>query len=178
MQGIKKFLICVSSDANNPERQWCKDRKKVMVKLAAHNGIEGIAFDYDSEFYRLETRKGTLSKFCKTLINVVRSHKCDAIFTHNPHGEYGHLDHKLVFNTIFDHVPPDIRLLYTDICQESNWPSDPVISDLSTMLFYQDKVMDCVADEAALKEAEMAYRAAGCWTWDKPIVKRCGVYRI
>lgn len=172
----KRDIAIVSDDEVNPDRQQYKEGRSVMFRLARDNDVDAVALPYPSEFYRLETRKGGLARFCDSVKRLLDDDDYDAVFTHNPHGEYGHMDHKLVFDIVFNHSKHPI--MFTDICQESNWPSDPAISGLSRMLFYKEKVGEFEADEAKLKAAEAAYRIKGCWTWDKPIQKTCSVYKL
>jgi LmbE family N-acetylglucosaminyl deacetylase len=73
----------------------------------------------DSNFYRLPPRGVglTLPKvrddMIQLLANVIATEEPDYIFTHNPMGEYGHGDHRFVFNLVSMFRTP---LLLTDIC--------------------------------------------------------------
>lgn len=171
----RELLVC-STDFGNPKRQWCAHRKHSTIRLCANYGVKFDCFDYPSEFYRLPTRDGQLDDFYMQIANRVQHTDADIVFTHNPHGEYGHLDHKLVFDIVFNYSPAPIW--YTDICQRSNWPSDIAIKNLEKQLFYKRKVGDYTADDEKLDYCEKEYRAEKVWTWDKSIVRECGVYEI
>ena len=45
----------------------------------------------------------------------LKKKECDFVFTHNPMGEYGHIDHKMIFELMYNRV--DKPLLITDLLQ-------------------------------------------------------------
>ena len=115
----KKILIC-SSDYNNPQRQWCKNRKEALFEIGNYvDSEQTICLDYNSEFYRAPTRpingapveedekvSGPWRLMCQHIIETIEemSKDCDAIFTHNPYGEYGHLAHIMLFDLVYKNV--------------------------------------------------------------------------
>ena len=98
----------------------------------------------------------------------------DYIFTHNPLGEYGHLDHKFLFETVLLHS--SAPMVYTDICLKSNWPSVSVIPPRVRTLFYNCKLTDCDLDLKFYSRCQQRYEEAGVWTWGEPPVDHCGLY--
>lgn len=171
----RTLLIC-GSDEMNEKRPWGKEGKRTMLELAHKNGVGACAYSYDCEFYRLETRNGAFAIFYNAIANAVNSTEYDAIFTHNPHGEYGHIDHKLIFDIVFNNAKCPIW--FTDIFTPSNWTKAKGISGRSRDMFYRKKLGHCVADEELIKKAEKLYRSRKCWTWDQPVVQECGLYEL
>ena len=66
----KELLIC-SSDLNNPKRQKYSHRKEALFRLAHNLNIKCTCLDYDSEFYRLETRRESFSKMCAHVLTEI-----------------------------------------------------------------------------------------------------------
>lgn len=175
-ESLTRTLLICGSDENNPNRPQGKRGKRTMLQLAAKNGVGACAFDYDCEFYRLESRKGSLANFCESIANAVRSYNGDYIFTHNPHGEYGHSDHKLIWDIVFNHSKKPIW--FTDIFTESNWTHDEAISERARDTIYSNKIRECVADDKLVDDAVATYQRNNCYTWDQKVVKKCNLYQV
>lgn len=159
-----KKIICCSSDLNNPERQWCKDRKLALQEIGKLFEAEIICLDYNSEFYRLPTRSGELNKLVDTVLELIN--KEEFIFTHNPWGEYGHLDHILVHQI----ARASGRLLaWTDICLEAGWWN-------CRPNLIGEKVESCEVDSVVYNKCKKIYDKYGCWTWSKESVWRFNIY--
>lgn len=161
-----KRIVCVSSDENNPSRAWCGKRKYCLQEVAERIGAEVTQFAFDSEFYRLETRNGTL----KSLMNLITdSVAIDAnlIFTHNSWGEYFNLDH-----LICHHIGrlTGLPMLVSDMAIEVNW--GPVIPYPQGELISRHKL-----DRDWFDELKHIYDARGCWTWSHEPVTEAGLYR-
>jgi hypothetical protein len=173
---IEKQILCCSSDRYNEERKWCSHRGDVFKSIYKNLGINCNCLDYNSEFYRMETRKESLSKMQEDIVNNIKKFDFDYIFTHNPLGEYGHLDHKMTFDTIF---ASDINkpILYTDICFKTNWPSCSKIPERYVKPFYHTCFLDnCSLDINRYSQIENEYRKSGVWTWSFKPVDKCNIY--
>ena len=183
----KKILIC-SSDYNNSERIWCKDRKQALFQIGNFVGSkETVCLDYNSEFYRQPTRPirgneqepdgvvaGPWRNMCTDFINHINtmSSDCDAVFTHNPYGEYGHIDHLLLFDLIIKNV--DKPVLITDIKQNSNWSHVTRKSDRIESMYYHNLIKkDCKLDKVLLNFCQSKYESLNAWTWNKQVVDMC-----
>lgn len=175
-ESLTRSLLICGSDVNNEARPFGKDGKRTMLELAAKNGVGACAFDFNCEFYRLETRQGGLAEFCERVASAIRSYACDYIFTHNPHGEYGHSDHKLLWDIVFNHSPKPIW--FTDIFTESNWTHDKGISERARDTIYSQPIRECVADDELIDHAVKTYKRRGAYTWDKEIVRKCNLYQV
>jgi len=139
-------------------------------------GIDVSFLDYNSEFYRLESRKGSLAKFRDDVIMNIwaaRREKPDVCFTHNPFGEYGHMDHIFVHNIVaaYFHLP----VWYTDIVQTSNWSRSIPQCKAARDRWFGREVFESELNEEWAVKAQEFYLKIGCWTWDQPIVRKASV---
>lgn len=173
---LKKELILCSSDANNPEREWCSHRKKVTEKICNKLEIPLTVLDYPSEFYRYETRQETMSRVQDHIVDTIESKEFDYIFTHNVYGEYGHIDHKMVFDIVTMRV--DYPIVFTDICMKTNWPSIEKESRKIRSIYYNNKIQDCKLDKKLYEYCEKEYRDYGVWTWNNSPITECSLYTI
>ena len=172
----KKTLLMCSSDLNNPERQWCSHRKFVLEEVCEINHTKLTCLDNPSEFYRSSTRDEKLSQVQDEIVKNMLSEDYDYVFTHNPLGEYGHLDHKFVFETVLHNSR--FPILFTDICMQSNWPSVSSIPDKIKNIYYKQHVSSCVLDKALYANYQEKYEKAGVWTWSEPEVDKCNLYLL
>lgn len=158
-------IVCCSSDLNNPKREWCKDRKKALQEIGKITGAEVICLDYDSEFYRVDARDGSLKKLADQVLALLPKNK--KIFTHNPWGEYGHMDHILVHQIA---RAGGKRLIYSDMCIGAAWlPCTPWPSSKSPERF-------CVNDISFYEKCKAVYDRYGCWTWSKNPIMTARLY--
>lgn len=185
----KKILIC-SSDFHNPDRAWCKYRKEALFEVAKYTDSEVECLDYPSEFYRFPTRpdsptqeddgerSGPYRRMCQTISNKVLDMEagCDAVFTHNPYGEYGHIDHLVVFDTVLKTTNKPI--LITDIVQSSNWARKPVNKKIKKMYYSKMYKKDCSLDQNLLKFCKLEYEKKNAWTWSKQVAAKCNLFLL
>jgi LmbE family N-acetylglucosaminyl deacetylase len=168
-KAIKKKILCCSSDLNNKEREWCKHRKLSLFEICDKLGVEVECLDYDSEFYRLETRKETLSAMLKDVAIKVNKTPSDYIYTHNFWGEYGHIDHILINQICMSLNHP---IILSNMFQPSNWMPFTEIP-----IHYQRSFCDAeevsVLDINFYEETKAIYQKANVWTWSKPPITKC-----
>jgi hypothetical protein len=163
LQRAKK-IVCCSSDENNLERQWCKDRKLALKEICGMLGIELVCFDYNSEFYRLPTRDGSLLELQKQVVGALPD---ETIFTHNAWGEYGHLDHILVHQI----ARSSHRILFTtDMSINAGW------MNIDSPINFGNKVQDCDIDLDLYNRCKAIYDKYGCWTWSKDPIMKASLY--
>tara|TARA_B100000683_G_C12260302_1_gene461276 strand:- start:29 stop:676 length:648 start_codon:yes stop_codon:yes gene_type:complete len=187
----KKLLIC-SSDANNPTRQWCKERKKSLQEVCDLMGVEHECLDYDSSFYKTQTRrppgiprtpegdsKAPFRMMCDDITNTIQKmqHDCDHIFTHNPYGEYGHMDHKLLFDLVLKSTAKPV--LITDMHLPSNWSKKYTLNNKIYDLYYRNKIkQNLKLDKKNLEIIKKIYQKTNSWTWGRETPESCNLYML
>lgn len=175
LKQVSSILIC-SNDRNNPERAWCRYRYKALEELGEMLGIPVVSLDYDSEFYKLNARDGSLQHFISNVLAHVDP-RADTIFTHNWFGEYGHMDHILIYYIMLRHAnATNARLMMSDIHMESEWMSFeglPLIGEpaLHEMVL-QNNDLDFYCKCKAI------YDKHDVWTWSKAAVLKCNTYTL
>lgn len=170
----KKILIC-SSDLNNPERSWCSHRKIPLSEMCKDLGIVHKCLDYNSEFYRMDTRQSKLSAMMKHVSEEIDGFDYDYIFTHNVIGEYGHIDHQLIHQVVAQKARPTI---VTDIFIPSNWCPYDRISDTYAKMYNVNSVGRVRNDIDFYAKCKRFYDSHNVWTWSKSPVMECGLYVI
>ena len=180
-------IIFLSTDEINPERKWCSNRFEAAKKICKEfNLIMPSGFPLGSEFYRLKTRNAdraidllsfNLNGLRKNIREMILEYKYDAIFSHNPIGEYGHLDHILAHILAMTFGLP---VLMTDIFIPTNWTPYNEMPSRYRQTYFRDENLVCTAknDLDFYAKCEAIYRQFKCWTWNKPPVKECNLYRI
>ena len=172
-----EILMC-SSDAHNPERQWCNHRKEPLQRLCQMYNVPLTCLDYNSGFYKTPSRKAEpplLSDVYSDISQRVSEIKTAYIFSHNPMGEYGHFDHRLLFNICLENSKSPI--LITDMCMESNWPSYDAIPG-GMAIFYKNKISNHSLQMERYTKAKKMYEDVGVWTWSRKEITTCGLFRV
>lgn len=171
----KEVLIC-SSDENNPNREWCARRKHTLLNLCKSLDIPCRCLRYNSAFYKADARKGELKQIRQHISEEIRKSEFDFIFTHNPLGEYGMLDHILVHHIVLSTVTKPI--LISDIVLENIWMPTTTLPDSYKRVYYTRKFSSNVLDTNFYNKCKDFYTKDRVWTWSKPPVKTCSLYRI
>jgi len=135
-----------------------------------------------NQFYRQPTRyiaptlMDVVVQLRTAIQRAIDTFKPDAIFTHNPWGEYGHGDHRLCFEIASRFELP---LLLTDMCQPNRChPSADVIPAFYRRVFAEDEVVQAARlDEAWYEKMKGIYEKSNAWTWGghEP-VREAGLY--
>jgi len=182
---IEKEILCVADDRNNTVRQeWC-GRRDALKEVGAMLDIEVSTMGYNSCFAS-ELRHRALANgmddsgpvFHARLAQEVANRECDFIFTHNPDGEYGHIDHLFMFHAAL-HLPKP--LLITDMFIDANWmPKDAVGQrhQIGTLLQGSSGEALQHVDKELYGRCEAIYRKHKCWTWSKPPIETCHLLEV
>ena len=112
---------------------------------------------------------------------IVENEKPDILFTHNPMGEYGHSDHKFLFELIYNNF--DLPLIITDILVESSHCIYYKNTPKNCRHFYKKKLYDIEPNMDFYKRNSRLYKAIGMWTNNKKITinsypKKVSLYLI
>lgn len=114
----EKYLFVCTNDAIDLTVKSCKIAG-INFMGSAH--LEN-SFGYPNRNIDIEKHRLTNSNYTKLkdiFVNIIEEVKPDIIFTHNPMGEYGHLDHKLVFEIIYNEF--SLPIIITDITAKSSY---------------------------------------------------------
>ena len=164
---VKNIIVC-SDDSNNPERPYGTRRRDAFIEACVFLGAEPVIIAGPSEFYRMETRpKACLKDHLRTILDAVGSE--GALFTHNPWGEYGHLDHIMV-NQVAMHS--GLPHYFTDCYQSRNWVP---------WARAPQNIPGCIGSAQQNYErysaVEKIYRKYDAWTWDCPPTVKTFIHR-
>lgn len=173
---IEKQLLIISSDEENSERHWCRHRKHVTLDLSKSLGIDARVLHYDSDFYRLDHRSGKLANLEEHILKAIDGFSFDYIFTHNPHGEYGHSDHKLISSLLLRATR--WPLIITDIHYRADWTRVDSDSPRYIETFYRNRFATVEIDQSFYRKIMRFYETRGAWTWSQEPVGVAGLYLI
>lgn len=172
----RRVLIC-SSDKTNPDRQSYRLGEEALEAVCRDVGVSDFrVLPFQSEFYRLRTRGlgngPLLMQWWETaqaaISDMMRC--CDFIATHNPIGEYGHMDHVLVRRAVLEmDYRPTVRWTNARVTT-TTWP----VSRFG--LFGRSSYRICEqpppTDAEEFDRLKSHYVSRGCYTWssEEPLV--------
>jgi hypothetical protein len=154
----------------------CNAHKGIGALLSLQDVCRGNSVSFmgcplqDNQFYRLPTRKApfTLMRALELIRGnidwAISEFQPEAIFTHNPWGEYGHGDHRLCFDVA---TRTNLPLILTDICIENKChPSCNEMPLFWGQVFTPDKLLrSCTLDEVWYDQMKKIYESRNAWTW-------------
>ena len=159
-----KKIVAASSDRFSKSRAWCAKRGEALREVCKLLGSECVIFDSESEFYRIPTRGGELKSLAAAVLGELRD--CDAVFTHNRWGEYGHIDHMLCNHIAHCSGKP---VLTTDAVVEINWL--PMFPGSPARAIAREEI-----DLGLFSRIKSIYDSYGCWTWSFPVPQALTVF--
>jgi len=148
-------------------------------------------------FYALPFRRAEikLKDVLKIINDAITKELCinkyDFIFTHNPVGEYGHGDHRLIFELITQH-PLTQNVLVTNIIEQDAGKchrNDGKIPDYIKKIYYDpaEKLCEVELDRSFYLRNQNIYEQNQAWTWHRKLsssypiahtnlykIKKCG----
>ena len=156
---------------------------KALREVAALNGAVLLNEPrVDTNVYRLPTRDVPLTltsavhAMTDDIKRAVLTYAPDALFTHNPMGEYGHGDHRLLFNALSTLKLP---MLLTDICFSNlcHVSSDIAPRYHRTAYSQAVRVGSYTLDAAWYERMRQVYVSHRAWSWSghKP-VSTCSLF--
>lgn len=173
---IQKSLLIVSSDEENKDRRWCRHRRHVTLDLCKSLGIDARVLSYDSDFYRLDHRSGKLASLEEEVLEAVDKFSFDYLFTHNPNGEYGHSDHKLLSSLMLRAARSP--LVISDIHYRADWtrvdPDSPRYADT----YYRNRIATVALNQTFYRKIMRYYETRGVWTWSQEPVTTASLYQL
>jgi hypothetical protein len=137
----------------------------------------------NTNFYRLPPRYSDLTlphiitKFNSNIEKAIIMTEPDYIFTHNPMGEYGHGDHRFVFNMVSMFDTP---LMLTDICFSNHCHlSSNTTPDIYEDFFYSATTIQefCRLNVDWYNRMKLIYEKHKAWSWGgHNAVTECNLY--
>jgi len=174
---IDRTILMVSSDRYCKERQWCAHRKFVFMDVCNRLGVKTKILDFDSNFHSLSPRDGSLLKLERSIAKVlsdINGH--DYVFTHNPFGEYGHHDHRYLFQITTQLARKPV--LISDICMQSDWTESNAVTDRMLTMYYREPIGAASLDKRFYEQVKRQYDLAKVWTWNQQPASDCKLYRL
>jgi LmbE family N-acetylglucosaminyl deacetylase len=172
---IKKTILMVSSDRYSKDRKWCAHRKFVFMDVCMELSIKFKVLDYDSHFSALPSRDGSLLKLERSIAQIIGDGSdYDYVFTHNPFGEYGHHDHKYLFNKTVQLAT--IPVLISDICMQSDWTDSNSLTQRMRLIYYSIPILEAKLESKFYDRMKMKYDLAKVWTWNQQPITDCKLY--
>lgn len=193
-RSIKKELIICSNDAFNTQRKWCAHRKQPLIDLCATLDINLTCLDYNSDFYSYPNRhekrqknifkrliqkkdeRTLISAFMNDILKIIDSKKFSSIFTHNPWGEYGHMDHILIHNLITHHYHSKFPIFFTDAHIKLDWM--PLCNDPHRITSKFQFVESFTNKEDTYESLMEFYKRTKTWTWSLSPIKHTNIFAL
>lgn len=174
---IRKHILMVSSDRNNVSREWCAHRKFVFMDICRDMGVETTVFDFDSDFHATSPRGGGLLALERRIGKVLADEASyDYVFTHNPFGEYGHHDHRYLFQVTSQLARKPV--LITDICMQSDWTEANAMTDRLRAMYFRECIGESRLDNAFYEKVKQRYALSNVWTWNQRPASSCRLYVV
>jgi hypothetical protein len=108
----RKFLVTCTSDGMEPFVQSCNlGHISCFKRIGLPNNFSCTGPGLKPAF--------AMGHVCRVIHEAAECIDPDFIFTHNPYGEYGHYDHRNLFDIVCESFP-NKKILITDIIARSN----------------------------------------------------------
>ncbi len=179
--GEKVHILNISDNANTyGPAPW-----RALQEVCEANGATCETAGLPNEFYRLPTRRSdfvlptAIEQINVAIAAAIEKTGAKTVYTHNQWGEYGHGDHRLVYDIVIRH--PDIEyIMTTDICQKNQChlstdePPARIMHHLNTPARY-----NCALDPNWYQANKQLYERHGAWSWSgHDVVSHCNLYSI
>ena len=172
-EDLQVRVLCCVSDIENPVRKKREDRYGALIELSQMLKFEVECLHFRSCFFSANDKPVMHNRtICEVLMMSEARFWPDYVFTHNPIGEYGHLDHIMVHQSVLQSTGKPV--LYTDMYEPGQgwvpWDrlSRPVPGDV---------VVHTALKEKWYGQCEAVYRRHRAWTWNKPPITKARVLK-
>lgn len=155
----RKFLVTCTGDGMVPFLKSCKNEHiSCFRRVGLPNNFSCIGPGLKPAFAMKQIRA--------VIQEAVRVIEPDFIFTHNPYGEYGHYDHRNLFDLVCETFP-NKRIFITDIVAKSNCTP---LSNLKLVAYdklYSQLFDEVKPDKEFYKRNAIMFAAHFMWTKNK-----------
>ena len=176
-----RYLIIASDNHNSYGDRPLNALRKICEKenIALYSCI-GLP----NEFYRLPTRyddfvlTDAIKKIQDCIAQAIRDIQPDVVTTHNMMGEYGHGDHRLLFDIVSRHESVDV-LTISDMCQyvDCHFSHAEIPRRLKLKYFSYPWLSIEELDEAWFNRNREIYKQHHAWSWGgHDIITSCRLF--
>jgi len=155
-QATKIITVVGSSKYDNTHPKW---RDMVLEEMGKFLGIEVICLHYEDCICRLSQNE--IDELFEKLKEVTKD--SEIIFTHNEHGDYGHPDHKLVYQLVSKLNKKVIVSNITDFGKDK--------TNFTPVKITGKELQVCYNDLDFYEKCHKIYDKNACWTWGHPPIK-------
>lgn len=180
---VDRYLMTVSDNHDGYDYH----AKLALGKVCKTAGIRLVeCLGLPSEYYRVCVRHGSLT-LMQDVVPTIVAHlrraldevKPDRVITHNPFGEYGHGDHRLLFNIVTTLPETDgVEVMFTDACQLNKCHlSFGSVPRRVREAYYRNRVDEYTLNTGWFKPLRKIYEDHGAWSWTgHDVIEKVGVY--
>ena len=155
-QASKIITVVGSSKYDMTHPKW---RDMVLEEMGKFLGIEVVNLHYEDCICRLlQIEKEELFNRLKEVTK-----DSEIIFTHNEHGDYGHPDHKLVYQLV---SRLNKRIMVSNI---TDFTKDAI--NHASVKVTGKEIKKCINDLDFYEKCHKIYDKNACWTWGNPPIK-------
>jgi len=155
-QASKIITVVGSSKYDTYHPKW---RDMVLEEMGKFLGIEVINLHYEDCICRLPENE--IEILFEKLKEVTKD--SEIIFTHNEHGDYGHPDHKLLFQLV---MRLNKRVMVSNI---TNFTKDAI--NHASVKVTGKEIKKCINDLDFYEKCHKIYDKNASWTWGNPPIK-------
>lgn len=182
---IDRYLVTVSDNHTG----YADRALGALVQVCERTGIKLVeCLCLPSEYYRIATRhkpttlmQDAVPTIVKRLQAAVVQVRPDRVITHNPFGEYGHGDHRLLFNIVTMLPELDgVEIVFTDACQQNKTHlSFEQIPRRIREAYYRNKIDEYTLFMDWFDPLKAIYEDRDSWSWTgHEVTKKVGLYKI
>lgn len=179
----QRGVLAISDNRRLDNPLWGDRSVQAFHELGKQEGWFTFCGGMPAEFYRLPFRRApvtlpdTVARIRQLIDKIVADFKPDIVFTHNPIGEYGHADHRLVFELVCT-TPAVRQVQFTDICIKNECHvSYKRIPDYlwECTVFFQNRKYEAKVDMYFFERCRAVYQKHNAWTWNHGIAVETGI---
>lgn len=135
-------------------------------------GVEVVCLPFAARFGNEELIAG----FCRSALEAVNATGCATVYTHNPYGEYGHPDHKLLYEIACQSEAKWV--IVSDMWVRRTFAPWAGISDRTKRTWRRNRLSSCRLDLDWYETGKGHYQKHGAWTWSGEPIEECSLYYV
>lgn len=163
--------ILIASN-HNAARPSLMRQGEVAMTLWRKESVRVRCLPYPAMFSEVRSTHG----LCVDLLAAIEASAAPTIYTHNPLGEYGHPDHKLVHEVCVQSNKKWVLVSDMCLCRDLTPWRRP--SERAKRTWCRNQLGSCILDLAWYDRLRAGYVANDCWTWNHEPVAECGLYYL